>query len=265
MTDSQPPSRISSQMPAPPLLGLVVACLILDLAVILLLQPDRPVLRHSYTPMGLGILLGQFALMGAIRLRYDTHRWLAYGAMVALTAMGGFILRAETRPSEFYPSLLIYLVGAFLLALFCIVPGAIVQARYHAKIRNWHRFQLKHLLAWFIVMGTLFTILAWSRRVFPVAIDLFFIGLPSIVANLALAQTHSMRRYSWCLLIVLSIFMLFILSARALDVTVLFGIILGQGVTIWLGGIYLLSFRQRSALMNETDATTTKLTTKDID
>lgn len=249
-------------LPKPALAAIFVLCLLVDLGLVL---NSAQFFREQYAPFGAGILLGQFGLMGAIRLRYDAQRWFAYVGMAAITAMGIFILLQDGgRPVSLQHFLASFLMAAVFLAVACIVPGAIAQERYRIESEGRQQFQLKHLLLVFFLLGVLFVVLPKLGTIIEIMFTVFLIGLPIIVANLALAITRSERSYSWCMLIMLSGLMIVAILVGSPNSTGILGWGLGQAGTMWLGGFYLLSFPQQKVERSQAETTIAKTSEKDL-
>ncbi len=233
------PVAMPTKMPS--FIGMIAIGLIVDGVVGTIVSRGLPSsLWKNWHMMFIGLSTGQIALACAIRLRYESRRWLAYATIIVVAVMGAFFMSYQHYNSPLYRPVFTYLWGESLLVLFCAVPSVLFQKRFPANA-FMRQFSTLHLMALCVFVGFMTIFLNHVGEFLRLGTIVFITALPAITGCWILAVTESRTGFLYMLfaLNLLPGLIAFSVGAANPENIVYY---VSQIGTIVTGGLYLLSF-----------------------
>lgn len=200
----------------PTFLLLLFVCLLVDIWLRVSIS-QHPIFwfRSPLLSWFFGAIIGQFGLFCAIRLRYPSRRWFAYGGMLVITAAGNIatdwfdVIRLSDRP------LLVYLLATMLLAWFCIAPVSLLRTHYQFP-SDYTQLQIKHLLIFMVLFGNGLTIFPVLPQLVYLGMMVLLVALPTIIVCFVLSRTDSLHHYTtWVMVLLGFVMFLFTVSMKS--------------------------------------------------
>jgi len=223
-----------------PLLVFIVLNVGLDAVVgfaVLTSEPHRP--DSPWHLILIGLLWGQFGLCCGLRLRFECMRYYAYLGMflIPIFAIAVVVPTYAFGPINEVIAIVMLTVG--FTALYCLGPRSLVQ---------WEGFENRFSLRQ-MMMGTLFIafacVIAMNIQIAIVmALSIFFLAMPSVIASNLLAIMKEMTGYSWMMFA--ELLTCIIVAMNEPMVVPIITIYFAQIVVLWIGGLLLISVREES-------------------
>ncbi|QDU73052.1 hypothetical protein Pan97_00190 [Bremerella volcania] len=190
-----------------------------------------------------GLLWGQFGLCCGSRLRFAATRHYAYLGMFLIPVAAIVILLPTIfiQSNQEFIALVMLTVG--FTVLFCVGPHSLVQWLSSQGLEN--RFTLQQMFIGTILIAFACVIVMNVQVAVGMALGVFVLALPSIIASNLLAKAVEITGYSWMMASGMFICILFTMIQPM--AAPLLGMFMAQIMVLWMGGILLISIGQGSA------------------
>ncbi|WDI44455.1 hypothetical protein [Bremerella sp. P1] len=200
-------------------------------------KPNAPVMLWHFVFVGL--LWGQFGLCCSLRLRFRAMRYYAYIGMLLIPITATWVLMPtiQDATNQMFVGIVILLAG--FTTLYCLGPRSLANWLSSPGLEN--RYTLHQMLIAITLVAFACAIVMYVPILVAVmiALGVFVLALPSVIASNLLAKAIDVTSYSWVMFASLTICILLALIEPMSAPS--FGMYIAQIVVLWLGGILLIS------------------------
>ncbi|WP_146117838.1 MULTISPECIES: hypothetical protein [Pirellulaceae] len=208
------------------------------------LQDERS-LRYATL---MGTFMGQLGLCSAFRLRFESKRWWSYGTMLLLVVFFYAVVFVEMSnhpvmkiwSDEFQQFCVLAAMGAATFTVLCQLPIAIYRGYYY--LDKSRQFTIANLVGAVVVIASICSIWAKIQIIFPLTLSVLICGLPTIVACSVLEFERSVFRFTGDMILIMVVPLVVVVAIAQFFSAVPAAIVLGQSITMWIGGIVFLVF-----------------------
>ena len=205
-------------------------------------KPNMPVMLWHF--VFIGLLWGQFGLCCSLRLRFEANRYYAYVGMllIPIAAICVLMPTIQDATNQMFVGIVILLTG--FTALYCLGPRSLASWLSSHGLENRYTLHQMLVAMTFIAFACAMVMYVPILVAVMIAVGVFVLALPSVIAANLLAKAIDMASYSWVMAASLMICILLALMEPLSAPS--FGMYFAQIMVLWLGGILLISLGEGS-------------------
>lgn len=140
---------------------------------------------------------------------------------------------------EFQQFCVVAAMAAAIFTVLCQLPIAIYRGYYY--LDKSRQFTIANLVGAVVVIASICSIWAKIQIIFPLTLSVLICGLPTIVACSVLEFERSVSRFTGDMILIMVVPLVVVVAIAQFFSAVPAAIVLGQSITMWIGGVILLA------------------------